>query len=104
VRRYRKKPVVVEAAPWIGGALAATPIIDWVLAGGGTARYHEATPAIKGQDGETVVFPACPERILIDTLEGAMRADVGDWVIRGVKGEFYPCKPAIFEATYEVAE
>jgi hypothetical protein len=39
--------------------------------------------------------------IYLDTLEGTMRADVGDWVIKGVKGEFYPCKPDIFEATYE---
>lgn len=38
------------------------------------------------------------------TLEGKMTADVGDWIIRGVKGEFYPCKPDIFEATYEPAE
>lgn len=43
-----------------------------------------------------------PEVIVIKTLEGDMRADLGDWIIRGVKGEFYPCKPDIFEATYEV--
>lgn len=39
--------------------------------------------------------------IAIVTLEGTMRADVGDWIIRGVQGELYPCKPDIFEATYE---
>ena len=39
--------------------------------------------------------------IAIDTLEGEMHADPGDWIIRGVQGEFYPCKPDIFEATYE---
>jgi len=38
---------------------------------------------------------------VIVTLEGEMRADLGDWIIKGVKGEFYPCKPDIFEATYE---
>jgi hypothetical protein len=102
VRRYRKKPVVVEATFWIGGALAATPIIDWVLAGCGTARYHEHVEA--GEDDEGKGWPDDPEHIAIDTLEGTMRADVGDWVIRGVKGEFYPCKPDIFEATYEVVE
>jgi hypothetical protein len=46
-----------------------------------------------------------PKRVVghvdIKTLEGTMRAEVGDWIIRGVKGEFYPCKPDIFEATYE---
>jgi hypothetical protein len=41
--------------------------------------------------------------VTITTLEGVMRADPGDWIIRGVKGEFYPCKPDIFEATYEPA-
>lgn len=41
--------------------------------------------------------------MLIDTLEGSMTARSGDWVIRGVKGELYPCKPDIFEATYEPA-
>ena len=40
----------------------------------------------------------------IKTLEGTMRGDVGDWIIRGVKGEFYPCKPDVFEATYEAVE
>jgi hypothetical protein len=40
--------------------------------------------------------------ILIPTLEGEMTASKGDWIIRGVKGEFYPCKPDIFDATYEV--
>ena len=46
-------------------------------------------------DDEDVCF------LSIDTLEGRMRADPGDWIIQGVKGEFYPCKPDIFEATYE---
>ncbi len=42
--------------------------------------------------------------LTIRTLEGVMRADIGDMIIRGVKGEFYPCKPDIFEATYEPAD
>lgn len=44
------------------------------------------------------------EVIYIDTLEGVMRADCGDWIIKGVNGEFYPCKPDIFEKTYEPVE
>ena len=43
------------------------------------------------------------DALLIPTLEGTMRADVGDWIIRGVQGEFYPCKPEIFKETYEPA-
>ncbi|MBF6189533.1 hypothetical protein, partial [Nocardia farcinica] len=42
-----------------------------------------------------------PHEIRIDTLEGIMTATLGDWIIRGIKGEFYPCKSDIFEATYE---
>jgi hypothetical protein len=43
------------------------------------------------------------EQLVIPTLEGSMCADIGDWIIRGVKGEFYPCKPDIFAATYDPA-
>lgn len=50
---------------------------------------------------ECVACPECPV-FFIGTLEGRMRADRDDWIIKGVKGEFYPCKPEIFEATYEV--
>ena len=49
-------------------------------------------------------FDDCCDQIVIPTLEGDMRASVGDWIIRGVQGEFYPCKPDIFAATYEPAE
>jgi hypothetical protein len=97
--RYRKKPIVVEAMQWLGGAEAATPVIDWVLAAGErSARYHEYVEA--GEDDEGKGWPDDPEHLAIDTLEGTMRADVGDWVIRGVQGEHYPCKPDIFAATY----
>lgn len=86
--RFRKKPVVIDAVQWDG-----TPgIIDWILAGGGSVRYCEKVSS------EIVPF------LLIDTLEGSMSADVGDWIIRGIAGEFYPCKPDIFEATYEEVE
>jgi len=96
---YRKRPVPVEAMRWPGGAEAATPIIDWVLANGGNARYQEAhfEPATPGAEEGWLV----PERIRIDTLEGTMDARPGYWVIRGVKGEFYPCEPEIFVETYD---
>jgi hypothetical protein len=88
LRKFRKKPVEVDAMRWNGTPHAATPIIDWILNNGGTARWHEH------EDGRST-------HIAIDTLEGVMSADIGDWIIRGVKGEFYPCKPDIFEATYD---
>lgn len=86
VGRFRKKPVVIEATQWDASVRDATRIIDWVLSGGGTARYHD-----EGDD----------PFIAIDTLEGTMRAAPFDWVLRGVQGEFYPCKPDIFAATYD---
>jgi hypothetical protein len=90
--RYRKRPVVIEARQWAGGTQAATAVIDWMLGNGGTARYHE----YRAVDA--------PEHLSIDTLEGTMQAGPGDWIICGIQGEFYPCKPDIFDATYELVE
>lgn len=99
---YRKKPVEVQAWQFEGGPENATPIIDWILTGDRGASWTEA------HDGELVTdhgyYPPEPECIRINTLEGTMRAEVGDWIIRGVAGEFYPCKPGIFEATYEASQ
>jgi hypothetical protein len=68
---------------------SANQVLAWIGGNGGEAeRVHGARP----------------ERgIIIRTLEGGMTASPGDWIIRGVQGEFYPCKPDIFEATYEPA-
>lgn len=84
--KYRKKPVVIEAKQFQRAADAA-PIAEWC---GGEV--------ILAETGRQVAF------IAIDTPEGTMRADLGDWIIRGVQGEFYPCKPDIFEQTYEVVD
>ena len=89
---YRKKPVVIEAQRWDGTAVGATPIIDWILDNYGTASYA-CNEECSGTDAG--------HRIAILTLEGRMKASPGDYIIRGVQGEFYPCKPDIFEATYE---
>ena len=82
MRRFRKKPVVIEAWHWDGTT-------DWSLA-----------PMWL----QNVVPHWSPKEILIPTLEGSMKASPGDWIIHGVKGEVYPCKPDIFEATYEPAD
>ena len=95
-QRFRKKPVEIEAMQFDGTAPGATPIIDWVL-GGGTARFRDCATSHDER------LSTCVPGIAIDTLEGTMVALPGDWIIRGVKGEFYPCKPDIFEATYEAA-
>ena len=88
--KFRKKPVVIDATNWNGDVEDATRIVNWILQGGGTARYHDRTEGGYDDHG-----------LMIDTLEGVMRANPGDWVVRGVAGEFYPCRPDIFDATYE---
>jgi len=86
--KYRKKPVVIEAFRWTGGPDQEEDPV-WIVEAikAGTVYY---------QGGDAPY-------LTIETLEGDMRANVGDWIIRGVKGEIYPCKPDIFEATYERA-
>jgi len=83
--RYRKKPVVIEAHR-IGDEGWPESIWEGVMSNAITLHMDEP----KGQ-----------RHVEIKTLEGVMRGDDGDWIIRGVAGEFYPCKPGIFEATYE---
>ncbi|MCK9460602.1 MAG: hypothetical protein M0R80_13265 [Proteobacteria bacterium] len=87
--RYKKKPVVVEAFQWTGDE-NQTEDPEWIV------------KAIKS--GEVWFDKMCKGRIalVIYTLEGSMRAMPGDWIIKGIKGEIYPCKPDVFEETYEV--
>jgi len=85
--RFRKKPVVVSAIQFTGDNLQS---ID-AFFGDSFDDWGFVVDAIgAGTVGVEIL-----------TLEGSMIAGVGDWIIRGVKGEFYPCKPDIFEATYE---
>ncbi len=84
--KYRKKPVVIEAVQFTEES--KDQVFNWITCN----RY----PYFDTSDGKPM--------IKIETLEGDMFAKLGDWVIRGVKGEFYPCKPDIFEATYEAVE
>ena len=87
--RFRKKPVVVEAMEWTGENFDA--LYTWGNPRGGTITA-KIVQAGAGED---------PSKLAIETPEGDMIANVGDWIIRGVKGEFYPCKPDIFAMTYE---
>ncbi len=80
IGRFRKKPVVIEAVQYDGKN--GTQLLSWM-------------------NGVECEEDFLGDYVEIKTLEGTMRADRGDWIIKGVKGEFYPCKPAIFEATYE---
>jgi hypothetical protein len=80
--KYRKKPVVIEAFQWTGQRPHDWP--EWA-----TNWPQGWVTLIEGRD------------LVVDTLEGRMSASLGDWIIKGVKGELYPCKPDIFDATYE---
>ena len=80
--KFRKKPVVIEAVQWTGRNVREVMEL-------GIGRIGAVE--VNGSEG-TITIP---------TLEGNMLASPGDWIIRGVKGELYPCKPDIFEATYE---
>lgn len=98
----RSVPVTKEAWQFEGGADNATPIIDWILAGGGTATWMEAYQDVRTNPiGGGVEIINIPEQLSIRTLEGTMQARVGDYIIRGLKGEFYPCKPDVFKGSYE---
>lgn len=96
--KYRKKPVEIEAMQWDGSMESRNHTLGWIGAHGGEARYRSDDKALPGP-GRGLTRIA--DRLEIDTLEGTMYALPGDWIIRGVQGEFYPCKPDIFEATYE---
>lgn len=87
--KFRKKPVVIDALQWNGAGLPV-PIPEWFMEPW-TNRTIDRHP----EDRSILV---------IKTLEGTMLAQTSDWIIRGVKGEFYPCKPDIFAATYEKVE
>lgn len=79
---YRKKPVVIEAIQWTGANI--NEVLDFM-------KWRNAS-----HDKHT--------GLVIHTLEGNHNASHGDFIIKGVHGEFYPCKPDIFEKTYEVVE
>lgn len=90
--KFRKKPVVIEAFRWPQDRdRMGDPI--WIIEALGKPWGMEGSAKIKNIGGRVV--------LAIYTPEGIMEAQVGDWIIQGVKGEIYPCKPDIFEATYE---
>ena len=88
---YRKKPVVIEAIQWNG------------------YNFNEIKEFAKGYIDCELSYPPLGngmtkkdiKNVKIKTLEGDMNASIGDYIIKGVDGEFYPCKPDIFEKTYE---
>lgn len=91
-QRYRKRPVEIEAMPLTPETFEA--VWKWITRSGGKAEWNSTLSLGVDTDTDT-------EYLAIRTLEGVMRAKAGDWVIRGVEGEFYPCRGDIFRKTYE---
>ena len=85
MEKFRKKPVVIEAIQFFDQPEELINIQDFM-----------------GNINITVDYKNIDDpKLKIETLEGTMNASLGDWIIKGVNGEFYPCKPDIFEKTYE---
>lgn len=96
-QKFRKKPVVIEAIQFeTNNSLLMDAIVDWI---NGSKGDHKKKGLIANNISREAWHNSAD--IFIDTLEGRMKASVGDWIIKGVEGEFYPCKPDIFEKTYE---
>ena len=93
--KYRKKPVVVDAFQYVGDLMNCDGdycVPDW---------------AVEAYNAEIIYYDTFdfePHELFIKTLEGDHHVSVGDYIIQGVKGELYPCKPDIFELTYELVE
>lgn len=84
--QFRKKPVVIEAVQFIGTNYRE--IQEFCPSASFAPSFLASPPDSKGN-------------VIIPTLEGDHTGNIGDWIIKGVKGEFYPCKPDIFDSTYD---
>ena len=85
---FRKKPVIIEAIQWTGNNLQE------IIAFLGDSN-------IQNDKNHYLEESRLPGGLIIKTLEGEHQAAIGDWIIKGVQGEHYPCKPDVFDATYE---
>lgn len=86
IKTFRKLPVEVQAMRWMGES--PDLLVEWVRSCAGPGHISS-------------MWAGMGNEVSILTLEGRMKVNPGDWVVRGVKGEFYPCKPEIFDLTYE---
>ena len=93
--KYKKKPVIIEAFKYDGDLISKDGV------------YYIPQWAVKAYENSIIYYDSIdvfstPCELFIKTLEGVHRVSVGDYVIQGIKGELYPCKPDIFEMTYEL--
>lgn len=86
--KFRKKPVVIEAVQFTGEKMPLADVPQWL---------------VDAMISRVVTTPEDEKVLAIKTLEGTMTANPSDWIIRGVKGELYPCRDDIFKITYDEA-
>lgn len=92
MKKFRKKPVVIEAVQFFADKHSISQVYEFISGqkwAAGLGLWHRFSNNVIANGYK------------INTLEGVMTANTGDWIIKGVNGEFYPCKPDIFEKTYE---
>lgn len=99
-KTFRKKPVEIEAMELRGGNSRIMDVYLWVESHIGST-YPAMDDDTNGGSSTGVSIDPADGQMVIRTLEGDMKASLGDWIIRGVQGEFYPCKPDIFAQTYD---
>lgn len=106
--KFRKKPIIIEATQWFKNGDHPKDNTFWVngdaigkfLSEGSVVRYFRR-PDVPGHTKCKICGELMHKHGRVATLEGGHTVCPGDWIITGVKGEYYPCKPDIFEATYE---
>lgn len=91
IKKFRKKPVTIEAIRLLNNDDSIEECIEWVF------KIGMETSLI----GKAIIINDVKGGFYIPTLEGDMKANIGDYIIKGVNGEFYPCKSDIFDKTYE---
>lgn len=95
--KYRKKPVVIEAIQLKSESESFRHIIDWCKGSKTPAFIDTEIRGCCAENPDGFDYPV----LKINTLEGTMTVQIGDWIIKGINGEHYPCKDEIFSATYE---
>ncbi|MGZ1491505.1 hypothetical protein [Brevibacterium sediminis] len=114
-RKYRKKPAEIEAMRLAGSPGRTHAVTSWMesnlypfLVGNAlepeSLRYPNQFESDSTRPDKGIYIDPATGSLMIRTMEGDMRASLGDYIIKGVQGEFYPCKPDIFHATYEEVE
>lgn len=101
--KFRKKPIVIEAHQWFkNGDHPEDRVTPGDIKEGAVVRYYRH-PVIRGEETCQKCGYQMYRHGWIDTLEDGHNVCPGDWIIKGIKGEYYPCKPDIFAETYEPA-